>query len=347
MAKNKLIDRVLKTSTLQHTSVLKESDFFGIKEYYPTAIPAINIALAGRLDGGLYQGYHCIAAPSKNFKTLFAMIMMKAYLDHDPNAIAIFIDSEFGAAKGYFTQLGIDESRVVHIPIHNIEELVWETVAQLEVIERGDKVFFMVDSLGGLASKREVENAKEQNEAKDMTRAQVMKSFSRIIPPYLNTRQIPMVAIHHTYKAQDGANPKYAETIMSGGQGNMLAANTVWFVSKSKVKEEKEVLGFNFTIKIEKSRYAREGATIPITVTFDGGIEKYSGLFDIALESGLIQVPATGWYSRMIGGKIEDRKWRRADSNTDEFWEPILGSQEFKDYISNNYLVSTNKLIQS
>ncbi|MFM7854452.1 MAG: hypothetical protein ACKO96_21645, partial [Flammeovirgaceae bacterium] len=100
-----------------------------------------------------------------------------------------------------------------------------------------------------------------------------------------------------------------------------------------------DLIGYNFIINVEKSRYVREKARIPVTVRFDGGISKYSGLLDMALESGHVTKPSNGWYSRVNTktGEVEAKKWRLADTDVPEFWDTILSNDTFKDWIRENY----------
>ena len=68
-----------------------------------------------------------------------------------------FYDSEFGTTPEYLKQYKIDTDRVVHVPIEHIEQLKFDIVKRLEQIDKKDKVFIFIDSLGNLASKKEVE----------------------------------------------------------------------------------------------------------------------------------------------------------------------------------------------
>ncbi len=340
---------MLSASTSKYTSVLKSSDMFGIKEFVPFPIHAMNIAISANLNGGLFHGLHTLAGESRCFKTLFGLIMMKAYLDAHKDGIAIFFDSEFGAAEGYFSSLNIDTNRVLHVPVHNIEELTFEVVKKLDAIERGENVFLFVDSVGNLASKREVENARTENSAKDMSRPGAMKGFFRIVTPYLTTRQLPMVVIQHTYKEQGSM---YPQDVVSGGQGGVLSSNTIWIMTKRQNKEDGELLGFDFTINVYKSRLVVEKSQIPVTVNFNGGVSKFSGLLDIAKDAGLIETASRkGWYKRILIDKktgviLDDKEWTKKESNCDEFWEPLLADARFNDYVRKTYLVSDQKLIQ-
>ena len=72
---------------------------FNQKEFVQTTVPALNVALSGQLDGGLSTGLTVFAAPSKHFKTAFAMLLSKSYLDKYDDGVVLFYDSEFGVLK--------------------------------------------------------------------------------------------------------------------------------------------------------------------------------------------------------------------------------------------------------
>ena len=143
------------------SAILSKSKFFTQKDMIPTSVPAVNIALSGKLDGGLTPGLTMWAGPSKHFKTAFSLLMAKSYLDKYEDAALLFYDSEFGTPQSYFSSFGIDTSRVLHTPITDIEQLKFDIMQQLNGLERGERVIIVVDSIGNLASKKEVEDAME------------------------------------------------------------------------------------------------------------------------------------------------------------------------------------------
>ena len=97
-----VLSKLQKNSTIKETAILSESKFFNKKDMIPTSIPVINIALSGRLDGGLTPGLTMWAGPSKHFKTAFSLLMAKAYLEKYEDAALLFYDSEFGTPQSYF-----------------------------------------------------------------------------------------------------------------------------------------------------------------------------------------------------------------------------------------------------
>lgn len=208
-----LMDKLKQNSTIKETAVLQDSKLFSEKEFYTTEIPALNVAFSGRIDGGFTSGLTTISGPSKHFKTSFALMMIKTYLNKHKDAICLFYDSEFGAPASYFASFGIDSSRVLHTPVTDIEELKFDCMKQLESIKRADRVIIAIDSIGNLASKKEVDDALEGKSVADMSRAKQLKSFFRMVTPHLNLKDIPMVTVNHTYQTQE----IYSKAVVSGG----------------------------------------------------------------------------------------------------------------------------------
>ena len=337
-----LLDKLKKNSTIKETSILSKSKFFTSKDLIPTNVPMIDVALSGRLDGGLVPGLTVLAGPSKHFKTAFALLFAASYLKKYEDAVVMFYDSEFGSPQGYFDKFGIDTDRVLHTPITDIEQLKHDIMSQIQNIETGDRVIIVIDSVGNLASKKEVDDAIEGKSVADMTRAKQMKSLFRMITPHLTIKDIPMVVVNHTYK-EIGLYPK---DIVSGGTGVVYSADTIWILGRQQEKDGADLVGYNFIINVEKSRFVKEKSKIPITVSFEGGIEKYSGLLEIALEGGFVAKPSNGWYAKVNTdtGEVGD-KVRMKDTLTKEFWEDILTNQKFKDYIKKTYEVSYGSIL--
>ena len=195
-----IMDKLKKNSKSDFTSVLADSKFFTEKDMIQTDVPMINLALSGSVDGGLAPGLTVLAGPSKHFKTSIGLIMASAYLKKYEDSVILFYDSEFGSPQSYFNQFDIDTTRVLHTPITNVEELKFDMISQLEGLERGDKVIIMVDSVGNLASKKELEDAINEKSVADMSRAKALKGLFRMTTPYLNMKDIRMIAVNHTYQ---------------------------------------------------------------------------------------------------------------------------------------------------
>ena len=338
-----ILDKIKKNSTIKDTAILADSKFFQKKDMIPTSIPAINIALSGRLDGGLTPGLTMWAGPSKHFKTAFSLLMAKSYMDKYSDAALLFYDSEFGTPQSYFDSFGIDAKRVIHTPLTNIEQLKFDIMTQLEGVERSDHLIIIIDSIGNLASKKEVEDALEGKSVADMSRAKQIKSLFRMVTPHLSLKDIPMVVVNHTYKTME----LYSKDVVGGGTGSYYAADNIFILGRQQEKEGTEVVGYNFIINVEKSRFVREKSKIPVTVRHDGGMSRWSGLLDMALESGHVIKPSNGWYSRVNKdtGEVEDQKFRAAQCDTKEFWLPILQTLSFQEWVKTTYQVANGAIL--
>jgi len=338
-----ILDKIKKNSTIKDSAILSQSKFFTKKDMIPTTVPAINIALSGRLDGGLTPGITMWAGPSKHFKTAFSLLMAKSYMDKYPDAALLFYDSEFGTPQAYFDSFGIDTDRVIHTPLTNVEQLKFDIMQQLDGVERGDHLIVVIDSIGNLASKKEVEDAMEGKSVGDMTRAKQMKSLFRMVTPHLNLKDIPLIVVNHTYM-EIGMFPK---AIVGGGTGSYYSADNIFIIGRQQEKEGTEIIGYNFIINVEKSRYVREKSKIPVTVYHDGGISRWSGLLDIALESGHVVKPSNGWYSKVDeDGVVEDKKFRLKDTDTKEFWMPVLMQKTFVEFVKSKYQVGSTEILK-
>jgi len=331
-----VMDKLKKNSKLKNTEVLSESKFFNEKDMTPTDVPMINVALSGSVDGGLAPGLTVLAGPSKHFKTSFALIMAAAYLKQHKDAVMLFYDSEFGSPQAYFEQFDVDTSRVLHTPITNVEELKFDLIGQLEELDRNDKVIVVIDSIGNLASKKELEDAMNEKSVADMSRAKALKGLFRMATPYLAMKNIPLLAVNHTYQ-EIGLFPK---AIVSGGTGIYYSADNIWIIGRQQDKKGTEIQGYHFVINVEKSRYVKEKSKIPITVSWDGGVRNYSGLLDVALAGSYITKPSNGWFARVNQGTGEVGSKVRYDQTLEkEFWDPIFAETDFKEFIKKQYTI--------
>ena len=338
-----ILDKIKKNSSIKESAILSKSKFFTQKDMIPTSVPIINVALSGKLDGGLTPGLTMWAGPSKHFKTAFSLLMAKSYLDKYPDAALLFYDSEFGTPQSYFDSFGIDTNRVLHTPITDIEKLKIDIMQQLNDVERGEHLIIVVDSIGNLASIKEVNDALEGKTVGDMSRAKAVKSLFRMVTPHLNLKDIPMIVVNHTYM-EIGMFPK---AIVGGGTGSYYSADNIFVIGRQQEKEGTEVIGYNFIINVEKSRYVREKSKIPVTVRHDGGISRWSGLLDIALDGGFVVKPSNGWYSKVDeDGVIEDKKYRIKETDTADFWMPILKSKKFQESVQSKYQIATGDIMQ-
>jgi hypothetical protein len=343
-----LRDKLIKNSTIDMTNTLMDSKVFSTKDMIPTQVPMINVALSGDPAGGLTSGVTMVAGPSKHFKTAFALLMAKAYLDKYKDGVILLYDSEFGSPHDYFTSFNIDLERVVHTPITDFEQLRHDASVQLENITRDEHVMIIVDSIGNLASRKEVEDAiKKDASPADFTRAKVNKSFFRIVTPKLNLKNIPMVVINHTYMTME----MFSKPVVGGGTGSYYGADNIWILGRQQEKDsDNKIAGYNFVINVEKSRFVKEKSKILINVTHADGINRWSGLLQNALESGHIVKPKNGRYivADPETGEIKGKEMKEDDIETNsDVWKSLLEDSRFVEFLRSKYKLGASNILQN
>jgi len=325
------MDKLKKNSKISQTDILSDSKFFTEQDMVQTDVPMVNVALSGSVSGGITPGMTVLAGPSKHFKTSFALLMASSFLKEKKDGVILFYDSEFGSPQSYFKEFDVDTNRVLHTPVANVEELKFDLVNQLEQLTREDNVMIVIDSIGNLASKKELEDALNEKSVADMSRAKALKGLFRMVTPYLTMKNIPLVAVNHTYK-EIGLFPK---DVVGGGTGIYYSADNIWIIGRQQDKQGTEIKGYHFVINVDKSRYVKEKSKIPISVSWEGGVQRFSGLLDVALAGGYVVKPSNGWYS--VAG--DEKKVRQADTLQKEFWTPIFENTDFTDFIKKQYSI--------
>ena len=339
-----LMDKLLKIGSVSGASVLSTSSFFNAKAMVSTPLPILNIAFSGEVDGGYQPGIVTIVGESRTFKSALSLYCLKSYLDKYEDGIGIIYDTEYGITPEYIATFGIDASRVIHIPVEHIEQLKWDFTKKLENITKGEHVFFLVDSIGQISSKKEVDDTHDEKATVDMTRAKQIRSLLRLITLQLVKKELPCILINHCYVE---IGPMYPKTIIPGGQAVTLSSNVIFVITKSQEKDsDGDLGGFKFTINIHKSRYVREKEKLPFTVLYDGGIQKYSGILDIALEGGFLIKPKVGWYSLVNKetGETSEKNFRAKAFETPELAGELIKNQAFKNYVKSRFKLATMKM---
>lgn len=330
-----LLKTIMKASLIKETSLLSESEIYNNETFIPTKIPVLNLFLSGKFKGGIAGNHTAIAGASASFKSMLGLIMIKTYLDHYSDSLAIIYDSEKGFTKDYLNSLGIDATRVVIKPFGILEVFKNDVVNLLDNLERGNHVIILVDSISNSGSAKELADSLGDKDTTDMTRARVIKSIFRMITSSVAFKEIPLVSINHTYSSMD----KYTEDAVSGGGGIKYSATNTLRISKLK---NKDTGGVDFKIKAGKSRYIKENTTFLLSIPEDGNIRQLSGLFELALEYKFITSETMGWYE--VPSLADFGKVRRKEIENDKmFWKRIFEETNFAETVENKIAVSQDQ----
>ncbi len=325
-----LLKRMKKNSSVAHTDILSESQFFKRDDTLINNVPIMNVAFSGDLGIGFKSGLHMMAGESRTFKTGFLIQLCLAFQQKYPDGVTLFYDSENSPIE-YWVRAGVDASRVLHTPVETVEQLKIDVAQQLSsLVEGEDKVLILCDSIGGLASNKEIDDAEGGKSTVDMTRAKAMNSLFRIITPKLNRLDIHMTVINSYYETME----LYPKRVYAGGKKVFLSCDDVWFVRRSKLKGDEE--GFNFVLVADKSRTIVEGSKFPISVSVEKGIDRYSGLYELAKEANLI-VTKGAWVQIIDFDTGVLSTNIRAKEIDVEFYEKLISYEPFKQFVRDKY----------
>ena len=252
----------------------------------------LNAQLSGSIYGGIPNNrVTAIAGEQATGKTFYAIGIANTFLNDHLDGAVFYFDSEAAATPDLFRDRGLDPARVWHFPIDTIEEFRTQMIRILDNLlktpEKDRKPLLVIlDSLGMLASQKELQDAMDDKQVRDMTKSQTIKSVFRIITSKLGKLKIPMIVTNHTYKTM---NPYGDPTDMGGGSGLKYAASTIMTLTKSKEKDSsKEIIGNIIKVKTYKSRLTKENTQIATRLFFDSrGLDQYYGLLELGEKYGI------------------------------------------------------------
>ena len=293
-----------------------------------------NALLSGSLYGGLPKNkITAIAGESATGKTFFALGMVKQFLADNPESAVIYFESESAISKSMIEDRGIDSDRIVIVPVVTVQEFRNQAINILDKYletPEGERppMMFCLDSLGMLSTTKEIQDTADGKETKDMTRAQITKGAFRVLTLKLGRAGVPMIVTNHTY---DVIGSMFPQKEMGGGSGLKYAASSIIYLSKRKEKEGTEIIGNIIHCKNAKSRLTVENRMVDVRLTYDSGLDRYYGLLDMALASGVFQKSST----RVLlpNGKTEFGK--TINNNPEKYFTPDV--MERLEKVANNY----------
>jgi RecA/RadA recombinase len=280
------------------------SDIDETENYVDTGSFIFNGLVSGSIFGGVSSNkITAIAGESSTGKTFFSLAVVKNFLDSNPDGYCLYFDTEAAVNKGLLESRGIDLQRLVVVNVVTIEEF---RVKALKAVDKYMKMpeedrkpcMFVLDSLGMLSTEKEIRDALDDKQVRDMTKSQLVKGAFRMLTLKLGQANIPLIVTNHTYDVIGSYVPTKE---MGGGSGLKYAASTIIYLSKKKEKDKTEVVGNIIKAKTAKSRLSKENKQVEIRLFFDHrGLDRYYGLLELGEIGGLWKNVA-GRYE--IGGK--------------------------------------------
>jgi len=293
------------------------SDIDETERYVDTGSYIFNGLVSGSIYGGVSGNkITAIAGESSTGKTFFSLAVVKNFLDSNPDGYCLYFDTEAAVNKPLLESRGIDLDRLVVINVVTIEEFRTNALKAVDIYlkkntDERKPCLFVLDSLGMLSTEKEIRDALDDKQVRDMTKSQLVKGAFRMLTLKLGQANIPLIVTNHTYDVIGSYIPTKE---MGGGSGLKYAASTIIYLSKKKEKDGKEVIGNIIKAKTHKSRLSKENKTVEIRLFYDSrGLDRYYGLLELGEIGGLWKNVA-GRYE--IGGKKIYAKQILSDPDT-------------------------------
>ena len=291
------------------------------EKYVDTGSYIFNGLVSGSIFGGVSSNkITAIAGESSTGKTFFSLAVVKNFLESNPDSYCLYFDTEAAVNKPLLESRGIDLTRLVVVNVVTIEEFRSKALRAVDIylktpIEERKPCMFVLDSLGMLSTEKEIRDALDDKQVRDMTKSQLVKGAFRMLTLKLGQANVPLIVTNHTYDVIGAYVPTKE---MGGGSGLKYAASTIIYLSKKKEKDGKEVIGNIIKAKTHKSRLSKENKSVDIRLYYDErGLDKYYGLLELGEIGGLWKNVA-GRYE-MNGKKIYAKQ---IYANPEEYFTP-------------------------
>jgi len=316
------------------------SDIDETEVFIDTGSYIFNGLISGSIFGGVSNNkITAIAGESSTGKTYFSLAVVKNFLDTNPDGYCLYFDTEAAVTKGLLESRGIDTARLVVVNVVTIEEFRGKALKAVDIYLKKDEeerkpVMFVLDSLGMLSTEKEITDALNDKQVRDMTKSQLVKGAFRMLTLKLGQANVPLIVTNHTYDVIGSYVPTKE---MGGGSGLKYAASTIIYLSKAKEKDGKEVIGNIIKAKTHKSRLSKENKEVKIRLYYDErGLDKYYGLLELGEIGGLWKNVA-GRYE--INGKKVYGKQILA--NPDDYFTPEV-MQALEETANREFSYGTN-----
>ena len=267
------------------------ADIDGTEQYIDTGSYIFNGLVSGSIFGGDSSNkITAIAGESSTGKTFFSLAVVKNFLDSNPDGYCLYFDTEAAVNKPLLESRGIDLNRLVVVNVVTIEEFRSKALRAVDIylktpIENRKQCMFVLDSLGMLSTEKEIRDALDDKQVRDMTKSQLVKGAFRMLTLKLGQANIPLIVTNHTYDVIGSYVPTKE---MGGGSGLKYAASTIIYLSKKKEKDGKEIIGNIIKAKTHKSRLSKENQQVDIRLYYDErGLDRYYGLLELGEIGGL------------------------------------------------------------
>ena len=280
------------------------------------------LALNGIVSGNVYKGFPensivGLVGPSNSGKSYILAHATKYAID-DLGYEAVIFDSERAVRKSYYDSIGCDPEKVFRVPVGSTMEFrnkAFELIGRFYEEDPNGKLFVGVDSLGNMASEKELADAEKNKTAADQgNNAKAQNSAFRILSALASEYDFPCVFTNHTYAAIGDLFAQREK--ISGGGKSIYNSNTILYferlVNKEDVedalgKNKKTQVGIRMKVTTIKNREYPEEKTVYLDLRYDTGMNPYSGLLQFAIRAGVLENKPRGFLVTATGKTVYEK----------------------------------------
>ena len=333
---NKLADKAFAKLQKINTNatVLEDNTLSNVTDWIDTGCLVLNTILSGSLYGGVPKGRITIFAGESGCGKTFILNKILANAQKK-GMIPVIFDTEVAVDKTSAEGVGLDSKNVKYVPVDTVEACRNQIMTFLDSVEEEPelhgKFIISIDSLGNLASEKEINDAGAGKGAMDMgLRAKQLKSMMRMITYKAAVTGTTIIASNHTYADPGALHPTLVKQ-QAGGSGPIYMASILVQMAAKKEKtdssnesdvaltESRNYSGVTLRMLTVKNRFVPAFLQCEAYLNFKTGLDKYSGLRDIAVAHNIIQ--QSGATFAMGDKKLGYYKnWRKDE----DLWQEIL-----------------------
>lgn len=343
MELNDVFDRLDKLNP--EATFLSESALSNVDTWYDTGSYALNAIIGGSCrSGGVPKGRIVGFSGESGVGKTFIINKILGIAQKNLGLTPIIFDTEFAVDKSSAENVGLDPAKTKYVPVYTVEQCRNQVSILLDsIVEKKlqGKFIISIDSLGNLASTKEVEDVEKDKAAMDMgLRAKTLKAMMRLITYKAAAAGTTVLFSNHVYGDPAAMYPSLVKN-QAGGSGPTYLASVLCQIGASnekhdennendeKLAEARNYSGKTLRFLTVKNRFIPQFLQAEIYLNFKTGLDKYSGLRDMAVNHGILIANGPTF---QIGITSEDGKYKQGDkigyyknwSKDEDFWENFI-----------------------
>ena len=314
------------------SALLSESSLSVVSEYIDTGSMALNAIVSGSLHKGIPKGRITgLVGPTGSGKTLILNKIIANAQKADPDVWGVVWDTENAYDPQMAINVGANPNKIRVNPVGTVEECRNQIVTFIDKIiaepSLHGKIIIGIDSLGNLASAKEMADAEKGKDAVDMgMRAKALKSMMRVLTHKCAKANITLIFTNHIYDDPGSMYPSLIKS-QAGGKGPLYLASLLIQLAVTQEKMEADdkeefipmanrVKGINMRALTVKNRFVPPFLETTLYLNFKTGLYKYSGLLEMAEAYGVVTKEGNTYLSN--GEKLG---FKKAFRDNKDLWE--------------------------